>query len=133
LYYQIKGLIRTVESFELDSIAIRSGFEAIMLSEYKGKLVGAIALHTYNKKVRYNSSVQLYGVDKGIYPNHFLLGAAIDYLKENGFELFEIGEQVTPSDLYQLSEKEKNLSHFKAGWGGNLTPSMKAQKEFNNV
>jgi hypothetical protein len=133
LYYQIKGLMRTLDVFELDSIAIRFGLEAIMLCDYKGKLVGAVALHTYNKKARYNSSVQLYDIDEGIYPNHFLLGAAIDYLKENGFELFEVGEQVTSSDLYQLSDKEKNLSHFKAGWGGDLTPCMKAQKEFNNV
>ena len=29
-----------------------------------------------------------------------------------------------------ISKKEKNLSHFKAGWGGDLKPYMKAQKEF---
>ena len=29
-----------------------------------------------------------------------------------------------------LGLKEKNLSHFKAGWGGDLKPYMKAQKEF---
>ena len=133
LYYQVKGIRRSAEAFKLDSMAIKMGFEIIMLCEYNGELVGAVALHTYNNKARYNSSVQLYDIDKGIYPNHFLLGAAIDYLKENGFELFEIGEQVTQSDLYQVSEKEKNLSHFKAGWGGDLMPWMKAQKEFNHV
>jgi len=133
LYYQAKGIRRSAEAFKLDSVAIKTGFEIIMLCEYNDELVGAVALHTYNNKARYNSSVQLYDIDKGIYPNHFLLGAAIDYLKENGFELFEIGEQVTQSDLYQVSEKEKNLSHFKAGWGGDLIPWMKAQKEFNHV
>ena len=75
----------------------------------------------------------LYNVDKGIYPNHFLLRAAIEYLKKNGFELFEIGEQVSDSDLYKVSKKEQDLSHFKSGWGGKLIPWMKAQKEFKNV
>ena len=132
-HYKVKGPNRTLEAFNLDSMAIMNGFEAIMLCEYKEKLVGAVALHMYNKKAKYNSSVQLYDVGKGIYPNHFLLSSAIDFLKENEFELFEIGEQVELSDLYQLSKKEKNLSHFKAGWGGDLMPCMKAQKEFNRV
>jgi hypothetical protein len=131
LYYQVKGVgARSIEAFKLDSVAIKSGFEAIMLCEYKGKLIGAIAIHLFNKKAKYNSSAQLYHVDKGIYPNHFLLFSAINYLKEKKVVLFEIGEQVSPSEMYQLSKKEKNLSHFKAGWGGDLKPYMKAQKEF---
>ena len=133
LYYKVKGLKRSIEAFRLDEFAVKNGFESILLCEHKNILVGAVALHTYQKKARYNSSIQIYNIDKGIYPNHFLLKSSIDYLKKNDFELFEIGEQVSPSELYKISKKEENLSHFKSGWGGHLIPWIKAQKEFNYV
>jgi hypothetical protein len=133
LYYQVKGLKRTIEAFRFDEFAVKNGFQSILLCEYKDMLIGAVALHTHKKKARYNSSIQLYNVDKGIYPNHFLLKSSIDYLKRDDFELFEIGEQVSPSELYKISKKEENLSHFKSGWGGHLIPWIKVQKEFNYV
>ena len=133
LYYQVKGLKRSKEAFQLDEFAVKNGLQSLLLCEYDDELIGAVAIHTYQKKARYNSSIQLYNVGKGIYPNHFLLKSSIDYLKKNDFELFEIGEQVSHSDLYKVSKKEENLSHFKSGWGGKLIPWMKAQKEFENV
>jgi len=131
LYYTNKGRIRSLSAFDLDALAIRMGYEVLFLCEYNGKLVGAIALHVHDKKARYNSSVQDHDTVKFIYPNHFLIWEAIVYLKENSFELFEIGEQVDEST--ELSNKEKNLSYFKAGWGGGLIPYMKTQREFYNV
>lgn len=133
LYYKVKGLKRSIDAFRLDEFAIKNGLESILLCEYKNILIGAVALHTYQNKARYNSSIQIYNIDKGIHPNHFLLKSSIDYLKKNDFELFEIGEQVSPSKFYKISKKEENLSHFKSGWGGQLIPYIKAQKEFNYV
>lgn len=133
LYYQVKGFKRSMEAFKLDKFAVKNGFESILLCEYNEELIGAVAIHTFQKKARYNSSLRLYNIDKGVYPSHFLLKSSIEYLKKNNFKLFEIGEQVSHSDLYKVSKKEESLSHFKSGWGGNLTPWFKAQKEFNNV
>lgn len=131
LYYKIKGRKRSLAAFSLDAIAIKKGFEVLLLCQYCEKLVGSVALHTYNKKARYNSSVQDYNIDKSIYPNHFLLWESIVYLKEKNFELFEIGERL--EDSMELSNKERNLSHFKTGWGGVLVPCIKAQKKFKHV
>ena len=133
LYYQVKGEKRSSKAFKLDSMAVKTGFQTIMLCEYKNELVGAIALHTFNSKARYNSSVQLHNISKGIYPTHYLLWSAVIYLRDREFDLFEIGEQVVESELYEVTEKEKNLSHFKAGWGGELIPWIKMQKDFINV
>lgn len=130
LYFHIKGEKRNPKAFKLDSIAVKSGFQTIMLCEHQNELVGAIALHTYNLKARYNSSIVRHNKCKGLYPTHFLLWSAIMYLKDKKFELFEIGEQVVESDLYEVSEKEKNLSHFKAGWGAELVPWLKVQKNY---
>jgi tetratricopeptide (TPR) repeat protein len=133
LYYEVKGPKRNNEAFRLDEYAVKNGFESILLCIYQDNIVSAVALHTYRNKARYNSSIQIYNKAKGIYPNHFLLKSAIDYLKRNDFDLFEIGEQVSESENYKISDKEFNLSHFKSGWGGQLTPWLKAQKEFKHV
>jgi hypothetical protein len=133
LYYQVKGDKRSSNAFKLDSMAVKTGFQTIMLCEYKNELVGSIALHTFNNKARYNSSVQVNNLSQWVYPTHFLLWSAVIYLKDRKFDLFEIGEQVVESDLYDVTKKEKNLSHFKAGWGGELIPWIKMQKDFINV
>ena len=133
LYFQVKGSKRSLEAFKLDEFAIKSGYESLLICEYKNILISAIAIHTHNKKARYNSSIQLYNVVKSIYPNHFLLKSSIEYLKKNNYELYEIGEQVSLGKSHKVSKKEENLSHFKAGWGGKLFPSIKVQKEFKNV
>ena len=133
LYYQVKGKKRSSKAFKEDSMAVKAGFQTIMLCEYKNELVGAIALHTFNSKARYNSSVQLHDICKGVYPTHYLLWSAVIYLSDREFDLFEIGEQVVESELYEVTKKEKNLSHFKAGWGGDLIPWIKMQKDFINV
>ena len=133
LYYSVKGHRRSLSAFSFDAIAIQEGFEVLIMCEYKNKLVGAVALHTYNKKARYNSSIQDPKIDKLIFPNHFLLWQSILYLHKKEFKLFEIGEQVIANNFVKVSEKEKNLSHFKAGWGGVLVPWLKIQKNYEYV
>ena len=130
-YYAVKGNKRSQSAFELDKSAIKKGLEVLLLCKFMNKFIGAVALHTHNGKARYNSSIQDYDFDKKIYPNHFLLWEAVVYLKARGFNLFEIGEQVDQSN--NLTIKERNLSHFKAGWGGRLVPWIKVQKEFDNA
>jgi len=133
LYYEVKGNKRNIEAFKLDSVAIKSGFQFIMICEINNKFIGAIAFHAYNNKARYNSSVQLYNDNIRIHPTHFLLWSGIEYLKVKGYDLLEIGEQVLDNGQYVVSMKEKNLSHFKSGWGCDLISSTKIQKEFKNV
>ena len=133
LYYMVKGKRRSLSAFDLDAIAIQEGLEVLIMCEYNNKLTGSIALHTFNKKARYNSSVQDPNIERQIYPNHFLLWQAMVYLKENEFRLFEIGEQVIANESSDLTDKDRNLSHFKAGWGGELVPWLKVQKMYEYV
>jgi hypothetical protein len=133
LYYEAKGNKRSADAFKLDLIAINSGLQFIMICEFQNKLIGAIAFHTYNNKARYNSSIQIYNNTLRIHPTHFLLWSGIEYLINKGYTLLEIGEQVIESEHNSVSLKEKNLSHFKAGWGCDLISNNKIQKEFKNV
>lgn len=130
LHYEIKGKNRTRETFEKDYIAICSGLETILICEYQDKFIGAVVLYTFNKKAIYNSAMQKYDTN-GLHPNHFLMWESIEYLHKKEYEFFLNGEQVIQSDKYCISEKEKNLSHFKKAWGGELYPWMKVEKLYN--
>jgi hypothetical protein len=133
LYFKVKGDRRSLAAFKLDSLAIKSGLQFIVLCLFNDEFIGAIAFHTYNDKARYNSSFQLYNNTLKIYPTHFLLWSGIEYLIKKGYKLLEIGEQVIETKTNIASLKDINLSHFKAGWGCDLKSNDKVQKEFNNV
>mgnify|MGYP000232167296 CR=1 FL=1 len=128
-YYSIKGNRRTSEAFDKDYEAIKNGLEVIFICEYNDKYIGAIAIHQYNNMARYNSALTV-TIDN-LYPNHSLVWKSIEYLKKNNCKYYEIGEQVCDNGSYEISKKEKDLSFFKAGWGGDLYPWMKAQKEYS--
>ena len=130
LYLSVKGNRRSLSAFSLDASAIKSGLEVIILCQYNDSIVGAIALHTFNNKARYNSSVQDPKINRVIYPNHYLLWKAINYLKDNKYHRFEIGEQINEKDNAKITDKERNLAHFKSGWGGDLVPWLKIQKNY---
>ena len=129
-HYEIKGNNRTREAFEEDYKAICNGLETVLICEYEDSFIGVVVLYTFNKKAIYNSAMQRYNFSK-IYPNHFLMWESIEYLHSNGYEYFLNGEQVVESDLYEVSEKEQNLSYFKQAWGGEIYPWIKAEKVFN--
>ena len=126
LYLEIKGNLRSMKAFENDYNAIKGGFEIIFMCLYENNIVGAIAVHKSKRFARYNSSFQRYQED--IFPNHFLIWNAICYLKDRGVEQFEVGEKINSNLGKKIAVKEQNLSHFKAGWGGDLAPWIKFEK-----
>jgi len=129
-HYELKGKTRSIEAFEEDYKAICDGLETVLICEQQDIFVGIIVLYTYNKKAIYNSAMQRYDIEN-LYPNHYLMWSAIEYLhKEDKYDTFLIGEQIVENNLYSISKKEKNLSFFKQAWGGNLYPWFKAQKVY---
>lgn len=130
LYLSVKGKMRSLSAFSSDASAIKSGLEVVILCQYNDSIIGAIALHTFKNKARYNSSVQDPKISRVIYPNHYLLWEAIIYLKSKDYYRFEIGEQINDEDNDKISDKERNLAHFKSGWGGYPVPWIKVQKNY---
>ena len=129
-YLKIKGPKRTLDAFKFDYEAIAKGFQILFICYYREVIIGAIAVHCFQRKVRYNSSVQAYGVNKGLFPNHFLIIEAIKYFQRKDFELFELGEVFSKNIQNCDRTKEYNISHFKLGFGGEIYPSVKVQKKF---
>ena len=129
-HYEIKGQTRSLEAFEEDYNAICDGLESILICEKDDLFVGVVVLYTFNKKAIYNSAMQRYDIEN-LYPNHYLMWKSIEYLCEEDFEFFLIGEQIVDNSNYKISDKEKNLSFFKQAWGGELYPWMKSQKVYS--
>jgi hypothetical protein len=129
-HYQIKGNNRSVENFKMDFQAIKDGQEVVLICEREGNFLGIIVLYLFNNQAVYNSGMQNYELceKQKLYPMHFLMWKGIEYLKSIQFHDFFVGEQVV--DMLNPSEKEKGISHFKAGWGGDLYPWYKSEKIF---
>ena len=93
--------------------------------------IGFSYIITYKKKAYYFSACSdSYHSDLPI--GHVLTWKAIEYLKERGFEFFEIGwQQYTPQPYDLCSDKEVAISHFKKGFGGNTVPLFRGEKYYS--
>jgi len=131
LYVSEKGNKRSIKAFNFDILGIKEGLEIIFLCFKDGVLIGAIAIYQYEEKARLNSIVKRSKIKK-IYPIHFLIWSAIKHLKCSGISDFEIGEKLIEDPEVSISEKERNLAHFKSGWGANSTPWLKLEKFFKS-
>ena len=56
---------------------------------------------------------------------HFLQDKIIEYLKKKKFKEYIIGRLIPKSEMINFSEKEKNISLFKAGWTSNKSLSFR--------
>ncbi len=75
--------------------------------------------------IYHNAHTAYYGVGcslEGV-GSHALLWQAILHAKELGCKQFETGQMV-----FQGTEKEKNISHFKAGFGGKCKVRLLLEK-----
>jgi len=60
--------------------------------------------------------------------SHYLQSVAFDILRDKGVTRYELGDQVYNGLFYQPSEKERNISLFKRGFGGQIV--VKPRSEF---
>ena len=101
---------RSDETWDIQEEMIRVG-EAFVIELYNdcGTLVSA-ALFCMNEWCCYYAvAASLPGVN-----SHPVIWSAIEYCKSEGLKRFDLGEKL------EGTEKEKNISKFKAGFGANL-------------
>ena len=73
--------------------------------------------------VYYNEHCAYYASASAKIDSHHLIWAAILKAKELGIKSFEIGQQI-----YDGTEKEKGISNFKTGWGGQTKMRLDLRK-----
>ena len=108
---------RSVQSWIRQLEMIQAGEAFIVLGVWKGELVSAAFFPCNFNHCYYGSPASRRDLfEKPLL--HSLMWKAIHYAKEIGCRWFEVGEQVFPNSKLNPTEKEMNISHFKAGFGG---------------
>jgi len=106
-------------TFELLGQWIKQGFGTLLEALLDGKTVGYIYVLHWNKYAYYFMSCtprpyKEYNV------THFLMNKAFEILRDKGIVTYEMGEQAFNSLHQQPTEKERSISRFKRGFGGEI-------------
>jgi hypothetical protein len=132
LHISIKGNNRSVKAFEMDYEAIINGSSVVFLFFKDNQIQASLQHYIYENIVIPNSAMQLYDYDeKNYYPYHYIYWESIKYFKEENMKYYYIGNYSIENDTFNPSKKEKNITFFKSGWGGELYPWIKAEKVYN--
>lgn len=109
---------------------IKNSKGIIAFGSAKGREVGVAIVTIYKNTAYYSSYGELENELGNVPIGHILQWEIINYLKENGIEFYEIGEQVFGKTHYcEPDRKLINISSFKRGFGGYTVPFWRGMKE----
>jgi hypothetical protein len=123
--YHLKELHRKVagrstrsdKTWDIQQQMIECG-EAFVVELYKdGTLISAALFYKNKYCCYYACAASLPRAN-----SHSIIWAAIEFCKEEGLKRFELGEKL------EGTEKEKNISKFKSGFGGHLEKRLVQRK-----
>lgn len=110
---------------------VKHGYGVIGFAKKEEKYVAVIIVTYYKNMAYYSSYAELTDELNGRPVGHVLQWKTIQYLKEQGIEFYEIGEQVFGN--YERGTEEAklvNISNFKRGFGGYTVPNFMGVKSF---
>jgi hypothetical protein len=121
LHFKLRGKTRPDETWEIQERMILNSQAFVLASGKVGLLTmeaNATAMVYYNKDWAY------YACGASEIDSHHVIWSCILKAKELGCKWFEMGEQ-----KFNGSEKEKNISIFKSGYGGKTIARLNLTKE----
>jgi len=130
-YFEIAGKVtRPKRTFELLGEWINSGYGILLEALFEGKTAGYTYILCYRDSAYYFMSCvapqyKQYNV------SHYLQSVAFDLLRQRDVRSYELGEQVHDSLTCQPSDKERNISLFKRGFGGQIIRSPASEYFFD--
>lgn len=132
LHHKAAGRItRPRETFEMMFEWIKSGNGALAGVRMGEKYVGFALLTLYKSRAYYGSGC-MDSESPEIPIGHFMQWCVIKWLKEQGYDLYEIGFQYYAGYMHSSpSDKEMNISKFKRGFGGFTTPLFIGEKFYS--
>jgi len=129
-YFEIAGKItRPEKTFKILEEWIKREFGILLKAKYKDKTAGYIYILMYRNKAYYFMSAT-YPEFKQYNVSHYLQSIAFDILRNRLIKYYELGNQVFNSLYEQPTEKEKNISKFKHGFGGEIIINPKSEYFF---
>lgn len=131
-YYKIAGKrTRPIDTFDSIYRWIKNDYGVLLKANYNEYVCGYSLFIIYKDTSYYAMACK----DKNYSEfniSHFLQWEAIKYLKNKGILYLEIGTQYFNDTLNNFpSEKDKNISKFKRGFGGVIIPVLKAEKFYD--
>jgi len=101
-------------------------------ASYQGKHVAFDLINIYKDGAFYSSASDDPDAETDVPTSHVMQWRVINWLKENGFRIYEIGLQQFGAQLYDSpSEKDKAISFFKRGFGGLTVPVFSGEKFYS--
>jgi hypothetical protein len=130
-YYRIAGKItRPAVTFNILGEWIRQGFGILLEAQYENATAGYVyLLHWKDRAYYFMSCVEPEFKQYNV--SHYLQSVAFDILRRRGIKRYELGEQVYNSLHCQPMEKERNISLFKRGFGGQIVRSPASEYFFD--
>ena len=136
LHHKDAGYVtRSQVTFDMQFEWIKQGY-AILLGAlpnpptFLDKFLGFSYVFTYKDRAYYGSACsdpECSGLPIG----HVLTWKTIEWLKEHGFEYYELGWQQYKTLFEIPSKKEMSISHFKKGFGGMTIPFFRGEKFYD--
>ena len=118
-------------TFDMQYNWVRDRYAILLGATCQNEWVGFSYVFTCKNKAYYGSACGSHH-----YPDlpiaHALTWKTIEWLKNHGFEYYEIGWQQYSSQLYDFpSAKEVSISKFKRGFGGHTIPLFRGEKYYD--
>jgi len=119
-YFKIAGkTTRPEKTFEILENWIDSGYGTLLKATYQGNTAGYIYILHYGDWAYYFMSAT-FDEYKQYNVSHYLQSVTFDILRQRGVKTYELGSQDYNSLIIQPTEKERNISLFKRGFGGQI-------------
>lgn len=131
MHFKAAGkLTRPQKTWDLMKNWILNNKALLASAELNGEEIGFALFIIYKKNAYYGSGAN--DPDKEAFPiAHCIFWKVIEWLKENNFNFYEVGEYTYPSLIEIPSEKENNIANFKLGFGGDLFTVFQGEKYFS--
>jgi hypothetical protein len=130
-YFRIAGKKTRPEiTFYLLLDFIIMGYGTLLKATFQDKTAGYVYLLHYNDWAYYfMSCVEIEFREYNV--SHYLQSVAFDILRQKGVKRYELGNQVYLSLHCQPTAKERNISLFKRGFGGEIVSSPASEFYFD--
>ena len=133
LHYKASGrMTRPQITFDLMHFWIKTGNAILAGLIYNGNYIGFSLIILYKNGAYYGSACDDPEIDVPVPVHPLLQWKVIEWLKKEGYILYEIGLQQFGIQLYDFpSEKDRSISFFKRGFGGDIIPLFSGEKWYS--
>lgn len=133
LHHKTAGRVtRPLITFEMMHHWIVEGKAILCGASYQGENVAFDLVNIYKDGAFYSSASDDPDAETDVPTSHILQWKVINWLKEHGYRVYEVGLQQFGAQPYDSpSEKDKTISFFKRGFGGFTTSVFSGEKFYS--